>query len=168
MRRDATPTTVTHEPDAEEIANRKALPDIILTDAEGKPKKLSEYLGNVVILSFWASWNGASLLELPTFAEIEKRLGSRGLKVLTVNIDEGDVGKTFAHNFWAKEHFTFPSFFDGQKALAQQLEVEMLPSTFVIDRKGRIAFSGFGSNDWSNPQMQEVIESLLQETAATP
>lgn len=159
------------EADPQEIANRKELPNFILTDAEGKQKKLSDYHGNVVILSFWASWCGACLVELPTFAEIEKRLGDRGLKIIAVNVDEGDEGKTFAKDFWAKKKFAFPSFFDGQKALAQQFDVEMLPSNFVIDRQGRLAFSGFGANDWSNPQTVEFLESLLQEKTngtATP
>lgn len=156
------------EADPEEIAKRKALPDFILTDAEGKQKKLSDYRGNVVILSFWASWCGACLIELPTFAEIEKRLGEKGLRVMAVNVDEGDEGKVFARDFWAKKKFAFPSFFDGQKALAQQFDVEMLPSNFVIDRRGRLAFSGFGANDWTNPQTVEFLESLLLEKANEP
>jgi len=160
--------TGTIETDPQEIANRKNLPDFILTDADGKQKKLSDYRGNVVILSFWASWCGACLVELPTFAEIEKRLGDQGLRIIAVNVDEGDEGKTFAKDFWGKKKFAFPSFFDGQKALAQQFDVEMLPSNFVIDRQGRLAFSGFGANDWSNPQTVEFLEGLLQEKTGEP
>ena len=151
--------------DADEVTKRPAVADFTLTDAEGKQQKLSDFRGNVVILSFWASWCTPCLLELPTFAEIEKRYHDRGLRVLAVNVDEGDQGKTFAHDFWAKEKFTFPSFFDSTKQLEQQFEVDMLPSNFVIDREGRQAFSGFGANDWSNPQTKDFIESLLSEKA---
>ena len=151
------------ESDPDEIAKREPVPDFILTDAEGKQKKLSEYRGNVVILSFWASWCTPCLVELPTFAEIEKRLHDKGLRVVAINVDEGDDGKTFAKDMWAKKSFTFPSFFDTSKTIAQQFDVEALPSNFVIDRLGRVAFSGFGANDWSNPQTVEFIESLLAE-----
>jgi peroxiredoxin len=153
------------ESDAEEIAKREPVQDFILTDAEGKQKKLSEYRGNVVILSFWASWCTPCLVELPTFGEIEKRLHDKGLRVLAINVDEGDEGKTFAKDMWAKKQFTFPSYFDGTKTIAQQFDVEALPSNFVIDRQGRVAFSGFGANDWANPQTVEFIESLLAESA---
>lgn len=149
--------------DPDEAAKRETVPDFILTEADGKQKKLSEFRGNVVILSFWASWCTPCLIELPTFAEIEKRLKDKGLKVLAVNLDEGDDGKTFAKDFWTKKSFTFPSFFDKAKEVASQMEVEMLPSNFVIDRKGRLAFSGFGANDWSNPETIEFLEGLLQE-----
>jgi thiol-disulfide isomerase/thioredoxin len=151
------------ESDPEEIAKRPQVTDFILTDAEGKQKKLSDFRGNVVILSFWASWCTPCLVELPTFGEIEKRYNARGLRVIAVNVDEGDVGKTFAKDYWAKEKFTFGSYFDDGKKLSQQFDVEMLPSNFVIDRQGRLAFSGFGANDWSNPQTKDFVESLLQE-----
>jgi len=155
--------TASQEADPEELTKRKILPDISLTEADGKQKKLADYHGNVVLLSFWASWCAPCLVELPTFAELEKRFLDHGLKVVAINVDEGDSARTFAKDFWAKKNFAFPSFFDPQKTVASQFEVDMLPSTFVIDRQGRIAFSGFGANDWSSPQTLEILESILSE-----
>ena len=154
----------TNESDPEEIAKRPRLDDFILTDGEGQQKKLSEFRGNVVILSFWASWCTPCLVELPTFAEIEKKFHGEGLRVLAVNVDEGADGKTFAKELWSKKSFEFPSFFDADKSLANKFEVDMLPANFVIDRQGRLAFSGFGANDWTSPQNIEFIENLLQES----
>lgn len=151
------------ETDPEEIAQRPALTDFILTDAEGKQKKLSDFRGKVVILSFWASWCAPCLVELPTFAEIERKYSSHGLRVVAVNVDEGDDGVNVAKDFWAKEAFTFPNFFDRQKELAHKFDVEMLPSNFVIDKHGRLAFSSFGANDWSGTQTAEFLENLMAE-----
>ena len=151
------------EVDPEEIAKRPTLADFILTDAEGKQKKLSDFRGNIVILSFWASWCTPCLVELPTFAEMEKKYNEKGLRVIAVNVDDGEEGRNTAKEFWSKEKFPFPNFFDAQKELAQKFEVDMLPSNFVIDKHGRLAFSGFGANDWSSPQNIEFIESLLAE-----
>ncbi|HVK62344.1 MAG TPA: TlpA disulfide reductase family protein, partial [Bdellovibrionales bacterium] len=94
--------------EAAAVESREAVPDFILTDADGKQKHLSEYHGDVVILSFWASWCGPCLVELPTFAEIEKQYGDRGLRVVPVNVEEGKVGLEFAKGFWAKNGFKFP------------------------------------------------------------
>ena len=163
----AAPTSATSadggESDPAEIASRKPVLDFTLTDATGAEKKLSDFRGSVVILSFWASWCGPCLMELPTFAEIERKFHDRGLRVIPVNVDDGDDGKTFAKEFWPKKNLPFPSFFDTTKVLAQQFEIDMLPSNFVIDRQGRLAFSGFGANDWSSDQNTQFIENLLQE-----
>lgn len=156
------------ELDPTELAKRNPVRDFILTDAAGGQKKLSDFKGKVVILSFWASWCAPCLLELPTFAEIEDKFRDQGLRIVAVNMDEGDDGKTFAKDFWATRKFPFGSYFDTTKELAQQFEVDMLPSNFVIDREGRLVFSSFGANDWSSPQMTEFIESLLLESNETP
>lgn len=151
------------ESDPAEIASRPVVDDFILTDADGNQKKLSDYRGKVVILSFWASWCAPCLLELPTFAELESKYFEHGLRVLAVNVDEGEEGVSIAREFWAKEKFQFPNFFDRQKQLAHKFEVEMLPSNFVIDKHGRLAFSSFGANDWSGTQTVEILENLLSE-----
>lgn len=124
---------------------RTPAPDIVLTDADGKTKKLSDYRGQVVVLSFWASWCSPCLVELPTFAELKNKFKDQGLEIVPVNVDEGDVGRLFVKDFWPAKNFAFPSFFDPDRKLAEQFQVEILPSNFVIDRQGRIVFSGFGA-----------------------
>lgn len=156
-------TAPTVESDPGEIAKRTPVQDFILTDENGGQKKLSEYRGNVVILSFWASWCAPCLEELPTFAQLEKRLAPRGLRVLPVNVEEGDDGKTFAKKFWAAQKFELPSFFDTTKSVASRFQIDMLPANFVIDREGRLAFSSFGANDWTNPETVEFLEGLILE-----
>jgi thiol-disulfide isomerase/thioredoxin len=142
---------------------RQPFPDVSLTDADGKSQKLSDFKGKVVILSFWASWCTPCLVELPTFAGLEKKYASQGLKVLTVNEDDGDEGKPFARDFWSKNKFVFPSFFDTTKALANQFKIDAIPSNFVIDRAGKLAFSSFGATDWMSPETGDMIEDLLAE-----
>jgi peroxiredoxin len=156
------------ELDPEELARRTPVKDFTLTDSEGKTKPFSEFRGEVVILSFWASWCTPCLIELPTFAELDKKFRGRGLKIVTVNMDEGDEGMTFSKDFWAKNRFPFPSYFDKSKELARQFEVDMLPSNFVIDRKGRLVFSSFGANDWMSQQTLDFIDGLLLESDKDP
>ncbi|MEK7355746.1 MAG: TlpA disulfide reductase family protein [Bdellovibrionota bacterium] len=154
--------------DPNDVSHRTPIQDFIVTDASGAQKKLSDFKGNVVILSFWASWCTPCLVELPTFAEIQKKFADRGLQVLAVNVDDDtEEGKTFARDFWAKKSFPFPMYFDLQKAVAQQFDVDTLPSNFVIDREGRLVFSGVGANDWNTGETVEFIEELLQEKAGS-
>lgn len=155
------------ELDATEVGKRQSVQDFQLTDAEGKTEKFSSFRGKVMILSFWSSTCVPCLLELPTFAEIQKKFYERGLRVVAVNVDELSEGKTFAHDFWTKKHLGFPNYFDVDKKLISQFEIEALPTNYVIDRAGRIVFSGVGANDWNSPQTLDSIESLLQETENT-
>lgn len=152
--------------DAEEIATRKPVQDFILTEENGATKKLSDFRGNVVILSFWASWCGPCLAELPTFAEIEKKFREKGLRVISVNVDEGEEGRVFAKDFWPKKGLQFTNYFDVKKDLANQFEVDMLPSNFVIDRQGRLVFSSAGASDWTSQDTQDLIESVLREPSS--
>lgn len=159
----AAPLKTEIEADAAEQASRVPAKDFSLPDASGQSKKLSDFRGNVVILSFWASWCGPCLTELPTFSEIESKFRDRGLKVMAVNVDDDDIGKTFASEFWKKRNLQFTTYFDPEKAAAQLYEIDTLPATFVVDRQGRIALSAFGANDWSSHDAIDLIESLLVE-----
>ncbi len=149
--------------DASEISERKPVQDFILTDVSGAKKKLSDFRGNVVILSFWASWCGPCLVELPTFAEIERKYHDKGLRVIPVNVDDGETGKAFAKEFWPKKNIGFPSFYDTTKDLANLFEVDILPSSFVIDREGRLVFSSAGASDWSSTDTQNLVQAVLNE-----
>lgn len=149
--------------DPSQAAKRKVLPDYSFIDADKKAHLLTEYTGKVLIISFWASWCSPCLLELPTFAQLYKKYHDQGLEVLAVNAEDDDLAKKFAHNFWERNKFEFLSFFDPEHVLAEAFDVEILPSNFVVDRSGRLVFSGFGATDWNSPQVQELIESLLME-----
>lgn len=148
---------------SDDPSQRQSMPDFILTDANGDTKKFSSYKNKVVILSFWASWCTPCLVELPVFSTLKKKYETQGFEVITVNVDEGDEGKAFSQDFWTKSQFNFPKYFDTTKELAQQFDVEMLPSNFVFDRQGRMVFSSFGSNDWLSDQSIESLEALLNE-----
>lgn len=164
----APPSATDADPD--EVAKRTPVQDFILTDANGQQKKLSDFRGNVVILSFWASWCAPCLDELPTFGQLAKQYYDKGLRVIPVNVEEGDEGKNFAAKFWTAQKFNenhMPSYFDTSKALASQFQVEMLPANFVIDREGRLAFSGFGANDWTNPDTVDFLQGLITEKPTT-
>lgn len=154
-----------YELDPSQVEKRQILPDLVFQDANAKASKLSDFHGQVLILSFWASWCSPCLIELPTFSQMKKKLKNKGLQILAVNLEDGDEGKKFAKDFWTRNKFDFMSFFDASKELAQNFQVDLLPSNFVIDKSGRLAFSGFGSTDWSSSQLIELIDGLLQEPA---
>lgn len=149
--------------DTEAIQDRQPIIDFELTDEAGNKTPFANLKGKVVLLSFWASWCQPCLVEFPIFASIEKRFADRGFVVVPINVDEGDLGKTFSRDFWAKNNFSFKNYYDPERNLAERFEIDVLPANFVVDRQGRIVFSNFGATDWTDPETVDLIEGLLNE-----
>ena len=145
------------------IEKRKIVPNIDLIVKSGTNKKLTDFQGKVVLLSFWASWCTPCLVELPTFIELHEKLAKKGLVIIPVNVDEPESAATFVPDFWRTKKFPFETFYDPNHKSSDQFSVESLPSNFVLDKKGRLVAQGYGANDWGSPASITFIEQLLNE-----
>ncbi len=152
------------DPHPSEAGQRKEIKDLTLKTAEGLTAQLSDFKNKVVILTFWASDCGPCLEELPTFAKLTKVFGPDKLTVVPVNIeDEGSLDMNFVNTFWKKNDIPFKSFFDTKQVNAQLMDIQVIPTNYILDKKGRIAFSSFGYNNWSSTKAMDLIRSLVNE-----
>jgi peroxiredoxin len=115
---------------------RKTAPDFVLKDGSGKTISLRKYRGKVVLVDFWATWCTGCKKEIPWFSEFEKAYHAKGLAVIGISMDEG--GWTAVKPYLAETHIPYPMLL-GDNRTAKQYEIEGLPDTFLIDRKGRVA-----------------------------
>ena len=69
------------------------LPDLAFEDADGKPKKLSDWRGKTVLLNLWATWCVPCRKEMPALDDLQAKLGGKDFEVVAVNIDTRDPGK---------------------------------------------------------------------------
>jgi peroxiredoxin len=122
--------------------NRKVAPDFGLTDANGRAVKLSDYKGRVVLLNFWATWCEPCAVEIPWFIEFEKNYKDRGLATLGVSVD--DDGWQAVKPFVVKNAMNYRVMVDDNHVSPLYGGVDSLPTTYLIDRQGRIAFSHLG------------------------
>ena len=123
---------------AEAPANgRKAAPDFTLTGMNGVPVKLSDYRGKVVLLNFWATWCGPCKAEIPWFIEFEKLYKDRGFATLGVSMDED--GWTDVQPFVKQRAINYPVMVGNDRVAQLYGGIDSLPSTFLIDRQGKIA-----------------------------
>jgi peroxiredoxin len=121
---------------------RKAAPDFVLTGMSGASVKLSDYKGKVVLLNFWATWCGPCKAEIPWFVEFEKLYKDRGFAILGVSMDED--GWQAVQPFVKQRAINYPVMI-GNDRIAQLFGgIDSLPSTFLIDRDGRIASMHLG------------------------
>ncbi len=142
----------------EMLAGRSA-PDFTLNAIDGKSITLSSYKQQVVILTFWAAWCPPCKEELQSLARLNERYKNRGLIILGVSSDKSisDV-----RDFISKNRINFPILFDENLYVSRELyKVFMVPTTFVIDRRGIIFKKHFGEQDWTKPEIIKEIEALL-------
>jgi peroxiredoxin len=139
-------------------AGRKMAPDFVLKDASGRPVRLSELHGQVVLLNFWATWCAPCGVEIPWFVEFEKSYQDRGFGVLGVSLDEDGWDAIKPYTEQRRVNYRVVA---GNDAVAQLYGAESLPMTLVIDRSGRIASTHVGL--CSKNEYQSVIQTVLAE-----
>jgi len=117
--------------------SREAAPDFTLTGMNGVSIKLSDYRGKVVLLNFWATWCGPCKAEIPWFIEFEKLYKDRGFATLGVSMDED--GWQAVQPFVKQRAINYPVMIGNDRVAQLYGGIDSLPSTFLIDRQGKIA-----------------------------
>ena len=144
-------------------SERHQAPDFALKDADGRTVHLSDYRGKVVLLDFWATWCGPCKMEIPWFMDLERRNKDKGFAVLGVSMDdEGwEVVKPFLKGLGVNYRVVI-----GNDNTAQLYGgIDALPTTFLIDREGKIAAVHIGVA--SRKDFEDGVEQLLEAPAAS-
>ena len=129
----------------------------------GKPQKLSDLHGTVVIVNFWASWCPPCKDETPGLNKLQKYVESRNAVVLGVSADEDPDAYA---RFLQTEGVVFPTYRDPStkgsvSEIAQSYGTSVYPETYVIDRNGKIARKFVGFQQWDSPDMLAYFDSIL-------
>jgi thiol-disulfide isomerase/thioredoxin len=134
-------------------------PQISFTDASGKSVSLLDFDGKVVLLNLWATWCAPCRHEMPALERLQTRFGDR-IAVLAISEDFG--GSKIVASFVAKLGLTtIKTYVDPKDVVGQAFKVTGLPTSFVLDRHGRVRGRVEGEADWDGPKMLAVIEPLL-------
>ncbi len=133
----------------ERIANtatqNRVAPDWHLTSLDGKAIKLSDFKGKVVVLNFWATWCPPCRREVPDFVALQKQYADKGLVIIGVSLDEG--GAAVVKPFVKKMGINYPVVMGDQKTIAAYGGVQVVPTTFIIDKTGKVAAQHEGGAD---------------------
>jgi peroxiredoxin len=142
---------------------RKPAPNFTLLDSNGAKVTLASLKGKVVLLNFWATWCGPCQVEIPWFIEFNKTYKARGLAVVGVSMDED--GWKSVKPYLATKKIDYPIVIGTEDVAKAYGGVDSLPSTFIIDRDGKIAFSHTGLV--GKDAYEKEIRSLLEGGKAT-
>jgi len=131
-----------------------------LLDESGEVS-LQEYQGQVVYLGFWASWCIPCRQEMPYLAQLRERHGEEGFEVLAINVDEDiDAAREFAEKYG----MDFPVLRDADRAVSAAYRVPGFPTHYLVDRRGRIRFSGLGFDLNDVRAVSQEVVTLLEES----
>jgi cytochrome c biogenesis protein CcmG/thiol:disulfide interchange protein DsbE len=124
---------------------------------DGKPARLSDFRGKIVVLNFWATWCPPCVEETPALNKLQVALSPLGGTILGVSLD--DDAKTY-DDFLKAFTVGFPTYRDPGKRIAPTYGTTMYPETYIIDPKGRIDRKIIGPQDWTSPTMLDYFKSL--------
>jgi thiol-disulfide isomerase/thioredoxin len=133
-------------------------PALELPAWEAAPFRLAGARGRVVVLNFWASWCEPCRSEMPSLEGLAQRHERDGLQVLAVNFRETEG---VLRRFLASMPIRLPILRDMDGAAARDWQVRIFPSTAVIARDGRAAFTVTGETDWTGAAAGAWIAPLL-------
>ncbi len=139
---------------------RQAAANFNLKTLDGRTIQLSALKGKVVLLDFWATWCPPCRQEIPHFKELYTQYHSKGLEVIGVALDEG--GEKDVAPFAQQNQINYPLSATGSQELAQAYGgIRGIPTTFLIDKQGRIAQKYIGYQD--KEVFEKEIQALLAE-----
>ncbi len=128
-----------------------------LPDSKGANQALAQWRGKVLVVNFWATWCPPCLEEMPALERLWRKQKEGGFVMLAVTVD---ANPKLAAPFVEKHGFTFTVGFDPKMELANTYGVRALPSSFVIDRDGRLTAVAVGPRVWDNTAANALIERL--------
>lgn len=132
-------------------------PALRLPDDDNRLVDLAQYRGKVVLVNFWATWCPPCRKEFPSLARLRGLFKTAPFEVVAVNMgEEPDAVFSFAGNT------DFPVLFDRDAKAMAAWSVLGLPTTFLLDRQGRLAYRATGGREFDAPEIVALVKSLLR------
>jgi peroxiredoxin len=138
----------------------KDAPDFVLRALDGRNLRLSEYRGQVVLVNFWARWEGDTREQMRALDRINTTYQRAGLVVLGVSVDE-DVRR--AREFADAMAVSYPILFDDGPDLGKDYMLQKMPVTILVDRTGVVRYSAVGFKHGDERGYLDQIRELLRE-----
>ena len=132
-------------------------------DLAGNPASLAEFAGKIVLVNLWATWCEPCLREMPSLERVQSRLGD---KITVVAISEDRGGSKTVEPFIGKLGLrSVKVYLDPKSGMERALKVQGLPTSFLIDREGRILGRVEGAADWDAPKLLAILKSFVGDDA---
>src|SRR6266404_1288285 len=145
------------------------LPDLAFEDANGKPRKRSEWRGKTVLVNLWATWCVPCRKEMPALDNLQAKLGGKDFEVVAVNIDTRDPDKP--RNFLKEANLTRLGYFADSKAKVFQDLKSIgkalgMPTSILVDSQGCEIANLAGPAEWASEDAIKLIKAAMEPVKA--
>jgi len=143
------------------IRDKKKAPDFYLEGLHGEKVHLNALKGKIIFLNFWATWCGPCKEEMPSMEALHQRYKERDFVFLTISVDYG--GPERVRKFIEKHHYRFPVLLDPTGKTLDLFEVNKIPATLILDKKGKMIGRVIGPRNWNSPEVSLLIDQMLND-----
>jgi cytochrome c biogenesis protein CcmG/thiol:disulfide interchange protein DsbE len=145
-------------PGAFAIGVGDAAPPLALPDGAGQHVELSKLRGSVVYVDFWASWCGPCKRSFPWMNELSRKYGGKGLQIVAINVDKK---REDADRFLKGASAEFTVVYDAAGSAPAAWQVKSMPSSYLVDASGRIAWVESGFKDERKAEVEDRIRAAI-------
>jgi len=144
---------------ARPVAIGEPAPDFSVPAFPSGSLHLRDYRGQVVVLTFWATWCPPCVEETPSLEQFAERMRNRGVIVFSVSVDEDQKA---LQDFIQKNHVSFLVGRNPDRSLAARYGTYLFPESYILDRRGLVAEKVGNAADWSDPRMENFVLDLAR------
>ncbi len=149
---------------APDAASRVAVPDVVSLDETGAERRLSDHLGRFVLLNFWATWCIPCVKEMPALLRVSQRWQAEGHAAIVLPISLDRAGLAKVQEFYAQHGLSsLPLRNDKGGAAGRAFTLRGLPTSIIIDAKGREIGRLEGDAPWDGPEAAALFAALFSE-----
>ncbi len=143
------------------IKGDKRAPDFSLKDLNSRKVGLKQFREKIIFLNFWATWCGPCKEEMPSLEVLYQQFKEKNFILLAISVDY--EGLKPVQEFINKHLYTFPVLLDPKCETLDLFEVKGIPTTFIINKKGKMIGRAIGPRDWKSPDVISLINLLIEK-----
>jgi thiol-disulfide isomerase/thioredoxin len=137
--------------------------EIRLSDPTGRPVSLSEFRGKIVFINFWTTWCLACVIEMPSMEKLHQRFKDKDFVMLAINLQESAAR---VKQFYKEYKLTFTTLLDITGDVGAALGIRSIPTTYILDKNGRIIGKALGPREWESKKSIALFEYLTDSYVA--
>jgi thiol-disulfide isomerase/thioredoxin len=138
--------------------------EITLKDLNGQQVSLSDFRGKIVFINFWTTWCLACVIEMPSMEKLHQKFKDKDFVMVAINLQES---ASKIKQFYKEYKLTFTTLLDSTGDVGAGLGIRSIPTTFILDKNGRILGKALGPREWEGKKSIALFEYLTDSYVAS-
>jgi len=139
------------------LPDKPLAPGFELPDDAGELHSLASFRGKPVIINFWATWCPPCREEMPSMNRAWDKVKNEGIEMIAVNVGEDE---DTIMSFMGEYPIDFRVLLDQDAEVSSAWPIKGLPTTFVLDKEGRLAYRAIGGREWDDDKLLDIVRTL--------